>query len=62
MNKKNIDYTNIIYVILLFMVYEGMFRVTGFSINTSVYGLFIDRKSTRLNSSHRIASRMPSSA
>ncbi|WP_416259587.1 nucleoside-diphosphate sugar epimerase/dehydratase, partial [Fusobacterium varium] len=41
MNKKNIDYTNIIYVILLFMVYEGMFRVTGFSINTSVYGLFI---------------------
>ena len=41
MNKKNIDYINIIYVILLFMVYEGMFRVTGFSINTSVYGLFI---------------------
>ena len=41
MNKKNIDYANMIYVILLFMVYEGMFRVTGFSINTSVYGLFI---------------------
>ena len=41
MNKKNIDYANMIYVILLFMVYEGMFTVTGFSINTSVYGLFI---------------------
>ena len=25
-------------------------------------GLWLDRKSTRLNSSHRIASRMPSSA
>ena len=31
-------------------------------IHTSGYDLLSDRKSTRLNSSHRIASRMPSSA
>ena len=30
--------------------------------NTIIVGDFKDRKSTRLNSSHRIASRMPSSA
>ena len=41
MNQQSIDYTKIIYVVLLFIVYEGMFRVTGFSINTAVYGLFI---------------------
>lgn len=41
MNNRRLDCTWIIYIILLFVVYEGMFRVTGFSINTSVYGLFI---------------------
>ena len=29
---------------------------------TTIYGLKPDRKSTRLNSSHNVASRMPSSA
>ena len=41
MNNKELDYIGVIYIFLLFVVYEGMFRVTGFSINTSVYGLFI---------------------
>ncbi|MFR3819522.1 MAG: polysaccharide biosynthesis protein [Fusobacterium varium] len=41
MNNRRLDCTWIIYIILLFVVYEGMFRVTGFSINTSVYGLFM---------------------
>lgn len=41
MNNKELDYIGVIYIFLLFIVYEGMFRVTGFSINTSVYGLFI---------------------
>ena len=41
MNKQSIDSIKVIYVILLFIVYEGMFRITGFSINTAVYGLFI---------------------
>ncbi|WP_300392605.1 nucleoside-diphosphate sugar epimerase/dehydratase [Fusobacterium sp.] len=30
----------IIYTILLFVVYQIMFKVTGFSVNTAVYGLF----------------------
>lgn len=41
MNNKELDYIGVIYIFLLFVVYDGMFRVTGFSINTSVYGLFI---------------------
>lgn len=41
MNNKELDYIGVIYIFLLFVVYEGMFRITGFSINTSVYGLFI---------------------
>lgn len=41
MNDRRLDHIGVIYIILLFIVYEGMFRVTGFSINTSVYGLFI---------------------
>jgi FlaA1/EpsC-like NDP-sugar epimerase len=40
MYKKNITYTGIIYISLLFLVYEIMFRLTGFSINTAIYGLF----------------------
>ena len=35
--------------------------ITGCNVENVSYGL-TDRKSTRLNSSHRIASRMPSSA
>ena len=41
MNKQNMDYTKIIYVILLFIVYEGMFKITGFYGNIFGYGLFI---------------------
>lgn len=41
MEKKKISITGIIYIILLFVVYEMMLRITGFSINTAVYGLFI---------------------
>ncbi|WP_308008839.1 nucleoside-diphosphate sugar epimerase/dehydratase [uncultured Fusobacterium sp.] len=41
MNDRRLDHIGVIYIILLFIVYEGMFRITGFSINTSVYGLFI---------------------
>lgn len=41
MNKQRMDYAKIIYVILLFIVYEGMFKITGFSINIYVHGLFI---------------------
>ncbi|MCI6032027.1 MAG: polysaccharide biosynthesis protein, partial [Fusobacterium varium] len=41
MNNKELDYIGVIYIFLLFVVYERMFRATGFSINTSVYGLFI---------------------
>ena len=41
MNQKKIDYIRMTYIILLFIIYEGMFRITGFSINTSVYGLFM---------------------
>ena len=29
-----------IYTILLFAVYQIMFKITGFSVNTAVYGLF----------------------
>ena len=29
-----------IYMILLFVVYQIMFKTTGFSVNTAVYGLF----------------------
>lgn len=34
------DKLAIIYTILLFVVYQIMFKITGFSINTAVYGLF----------------------
>ena len=39
-----------------FAVYDLKYEVEDF------WGLFLDRKSTRLNSSHRCTSRMPSSA
>ena len=29
-----------LYVVLLFVVYQIMFKITGFSVNTAVYGLF----------------------
>ena len=29
-----------IYTILLFAIYQVMFKITGFSVNTAVYGLF----------------------
>ncbi len=29
-----------IYMVLLFVVYQIMFKITGFSVNTAVYGLF----------------------
>lgn len=41
MNKQNMDYTKIIYVILLFIVYEGMFKITGFYGNIFGYILFV---------------------
>ena len=34
------DKLAIIYTMLLFVVYQIMFKITGFSINTAVYGLF----------------------
>lgn len=34
------DKLAIIYTMLLFIVYQIMFKITGFSINTAVYGLF----------------------
>lgn len=40
MEKKKISIIGITYVALLFIVYEMMLRITGFSINTAVYGLF----------------------
>ena len=50
-----------------FLVVVGLMSVgvVGFVINVVVVGVDVvveDRKSTRLNSSHSIASRMPSSA
>ena len=41
MERKKINIIGIIYIALLFIVYEMMLRITGFSINTAVYGLFI---------------------
>ena len=41
MNNKKLNHIGMIYIILLFIVYEGMFRITGFSINIYVHGLFI---------------------
>ena len=38
--EKKISIIGITYVALLFIVYEMMLRITGFSINTAVYGLF----------------------
>ena len=38
----------------------GRITIKGVSLGTA--GVFIDRKSTRLNSSHNLRSRMPSSA
>lgn len=40
MERKKISIIGITYIILLFIVYEMMLRITGFSINTAVYGLF----------------------
>ena len=40
MERKKISIISITYIILLFIVYEMMLRITGFSINTAVYGLF----------------------
>ena len=34
------DKLAIIYTMLLFVIYQIMFKITGFSINTAVYGLF----------------------
>ena len=45
----------------LIIFYGGAVAMTAMSVNNSV-GDFTDRKSTRLNSSHRHTSRMPSSA
>lgn len=36
MNNKKLNHIGMIYIILLFIVYEGMFKIRGFSINTSV--------------------------
>ena len=41
---------------------DGKFQVRPFAAGEIVPGLQVDRKSTRLNSSHEIPSRMPSSA
>ena len=41
MNKQRMDYAKIIYAILLFIVYEGMFRITGFKVNIFGYMLFV---------------------
>ena len=41
MNKQSIDYAKIIYVILLFIVYGGMFKITEFGGNIFGYGLFV---------------------
>lgn len=41
MERKKISLLGMIYIALLFIVYEMMLRITGFSINTAVYGLFI---------------------
>lgn len=41
MERKKISLLGMIYIVLLFIVYEMMLRITGFSINTAVYGLFI---------------------
>ena len=40
MERKKISIIGITYIALLFIVYEMMLRITGFSINTAVYGLF----------------------
>ena len=41
MNKQRMDYAKIIYAILLFIVYEGMFKITGFRGNIFGYVLFV---------------------
>ena len=41
---------------------DNLNRGITFSLKKSGYEVFSDRKSTRLNSSHEIPSRMPSSA
>ncbi|MDR1834825.1 MAG: polysaccharide biosynthesis protein [Fusobacteriaceae bacterium] len=40
MKNKYFSLTGILYMIFLFIVYEFLFRRTGFSINSAVYGLF----------------------
>ena len=45
------------------LIFSGNFwQSVGFSFVRIVTGFLLDRKSTRLNSSHRHTSRMPSSA
>ena len=41
---------------------DGIYVEKVLDVDKSVFLGWVDRKSTRLNSSHRIASRMPSSA
>ena len=41
---------------------EALRRSDTFKKQTNYYAKYLDRKSTRLNSSHRVRSRMPSSA
>ena len=41
---------------------EAVTVVSNVASNIILFGIIIDRKSTRLNSSHNVASRMPSSA
>jgi branched-chain amino acid transport system permease protein len=46
----------------IFNFAQGEFVLLGAYITYLAYAKGIDRKSTRLNSSHRLTSRMPSSA
>jgi len=41
MKIRKFNIIGVLYIALLFFVYEIMLRVTGFSINTAVYGLFV---------------------
>ncbi len=45
-----------------FIAFTGVDKVCDYVHTNPVELLLVDRKSTRLNSSHRIQSRMPSSA
>nr|WP_241635341.1 nucleoside-diphosphate sugar epimerase/dehydratase [Fusobacterium gastrosuis] len=41
MENKRVFYISIFYVGVLFVIYQLLFTVTGFSINTPAYGLFV---------------------